>query len=760
MNIIELNNQIEKFVQKNDLSMDALALKKENAISNSAEWQAVLDEFAEDGRILRIGIIGRVKAGKSSLLNALLFNGQDILPKAATPMTAALTVMEYSEKMRAEIEFFTQEDIDDIRKKHDSYLQIFEEKVSKEIAERKERALRKKNKSGINLEENEDAIIKVDKIRLNSEEPAESENKAKLAVEREMKNHPTYASYDQYTRIQKSGKTLADLAKYQTIDANSVDSLMSKLDDFVGSNGQFMPFTKAVKLYIPYEGLKGLQIIDTPGINDPVTSRGLRTEEMLQHCDVVLFVSPSGQFLSNEDTDLLYRITTKEGTQEAYLIASQVDIQLFGSEKGNSIDPNEVVERISNTLTDHARNVLQKQAQQSPGMKVAIEKLSKNRVICSSSVAYTMMQHFDKQDMWDENLEHVWQNLNDDYREIFSRNDTALATLNKLANIDAVHKVLSDVRERKNEILQQRQINFETAKQTALKDYLSGLDSLISARIQQIESADVSELQQKKNAIEQKQSLVEIEVGNVYDDLIDEIIPLRKQMRGVVTCQMNQYKKELRNAQGTKIEEAREYSHTTGWLWWEEDHYKKVNYEVNTVNATAIKSAIKDTKVELKDQLDDIALEFRKNWRKKLYSGILGTLRQVMGDDNIDISLVSRTLRNIIATIPDPNFEIQSEIPVELKKTGKLKEYEADKFIDAAENYKDILRDDIRNSIDSYITSYVNNLKSINLASGLVANLEEDLKTLIEEIENKEASLYKYSKQKKELMQLIKQAAN
>ena len=49
------------------------------------------EEILNTNRDLKIGIVGQVKAGKSSFLNALIFDGRDILPKAATPMTAALT---------------------------------------------------------------------------------------------------------------------------------------------------------------------------------------------------------------------------------------------------------------------------------------------------------------------------------------------------------------------------------------------------------------------------------------------------------------------------------------------------------------------------------------------------------------------------------------------------------------------------------------------------------------------------------------------
>lgn len=40
------------------------------------------------GRLLQIGIMGQIKSGKSSFLNALLFQGRAVLPKAATPKTA------------------------------------------------------------------------------------------------------------------------------------------------------------------------------------------------------------------------------------------------------------------------------------------------------------------------------------------------------------------------------------------------------------------------------------------------------------------------------------------------------------------------------------------------------------------------------------------------------------------------------------------------------------------------------------------------
>ena len=55
------------------------------------DLQAKQARWQQQEQKLSIGIMGQVKAGKSSFLNALLFAGKPILPEAATPKTANLT---------------------------------------------------------------------------------------------------------------------------------------------------------------------------------------------------------------------------------------------------------------------------------------------------------------------------------------------------------------------------------------------------------------------------------------------------------------------------------------------------------------------------------------------------------------------------------------------------------------------------------------------------------------------------------------------
>lgn len=744
MDILQLNDQIEAFVNKHGFSGDALALKKDHAIQSSSEWKRVLDEFAEEGRMLRVGIIGRVKAGKSSMLNALLFDGNDILPKAATPMTAALTIMEYSDQVSAEVDFFTQKDIDEIKTKHDIFLRKLEDetrKIEQELVEQ----LKKKG------------LLKG--LVLSPDEQRDCRTKAQTRAERHMKDDPSYASYDQYNRIKASGKTLSDLEQYSTISAASVEELMNGvLNQFVGSSGAFMPFTKSVTLRIPEKGLQGLQIIDTPGIDDPVTSRGERTEQLLQDCDVVLLVSPSGQFLSSEDTDLMHRVTTKEGTQQAYIVASQVDNQFFGSESVGLSNPIDVFHRISDRLTEHARRALRTMVEQFPEMKVAADKLSLNNVICSSSVAFSLQQRFNEQSTWDANMQHVWRNLNQKFPDTFAHEELAKNALVQMANIDKLHQIVGEVTANKTQILAERKVNFENDKRKALLSYLEAWESRIAEQVSQIENADVGELRKQEAQLQRQQSDIKVRVGGVYDDLISDIkLNLGKQLKGKLSSEMKKYDSASEGAQGTATESEEVYVGRGGFLWLKKK-YETRYYEVETVKPARIYRAIKEVRNSLEDDLSYLAENYVREWKKKIYSQVVGALREAMGDEELDVSIIARAVKNVLARIPEASFSLEDEIPDYLKQSGKLKGSEAESYLSDAEDYVYDLRTSVSEEISSYMKSLVRKLKKVDLPKELTGDLENSLKQLLNEIENKEASLFRYQGIQKELAAL-KQSA-
>ncbi|GHS59932.1 hypothetical protein JP0131_09980 [Helicobacter pylori] len=119
--LIQKNALVEKVIKEQSLQEKAGPFISENAVIKTEE------------RGLKFGIIGRVKAGKSSLLNALIFEGKDVLPKAATPMTASLTILKYAQNLSTQVEFYSQKDILELKNEHERYEKKFKEIVSEEI---------------------------------------------------------------------------------------------------------------------------------------------------------------------------------------------------------------------------------------------------------------------------------------------------------------------------------------------------------------------------------------------------------------------------------------------------------------------------------------------------------------------------------------------------------------------------------------------------------------------------------------------------
>lgn len=233
-----------------------LAAIKKNFIAKT-------EDFFREDRKLNIGIIGRVKAGKSTFLNTLLFEGRSILPTAVTPKTATLTRIEYSVDNRIEVEYYTDEEWRVIERNAMVDSEMNEFVVAKEI-------VKLVKEGGLN--------------------PNEFVGKGKFVV--------NYATYDE---------------------------LMYNLNDYIGENGRYTPLVKSVNVYVDNDELEGISVVDTPGLYDPVVSRVDKTRQFMELCDVVFFLSKSTTFLDRNDIDLMASQLPKKGVKKLILVCSRFD---------------------------------------------------------------------------------------------------------------------------------------------------------------------------------------------------------------------------------------------------------------------------------------------------------------------------------------------------------------------------------------------------------------------------------------------------
>lgn len=213
--------------------------------------------------ILTIGVIGQMKCGKSTFLNSFVFE-DTVLPAATTPMTAALSVITYGEQKKVVAEFYTND----------------------EWEEQKAQAARS-----------------LDDVA--GDTMAESKIKAAKEL---------------VSKASRLGSNLKDCLGKTRED--SFDNII----EYVGADGKYVSITKSVKIYYPKEYLKGVEIVDTPGFNDPIVSREERTKEFLKKADVVLMMLYAGRPFDATDRDIIFKNVSQCGIGKVLIGINKYDI--------------------------------------------------------------------------------------------------------------------------------------------------------------------------------------------------------------------------------------------------------------------------------------------------------------------------------------------------------------------------------------------------------------------------------------------------
>lgn len=230
-----------------------LKLTEHDRLSD-AEKTDFLQNFDESN--LRIGIVGKMKAGKSSLVNAFVFN-DNILPSGSEPITVTLTEITYGEENAAEVELLTKEDIDALR--------VLASRVASD--------------------ESETQLIESAKGVLES-----------------LPNN--------YEQLMTKGKITVPI---------------SELTEFVSTSGKLSGLAKCVRISLNADALKGITIIDTPGFNDPISSRGETTKKCLANCNVLIFVHSHNGY-DQVDASLLSSQIEYAGISELIDVYNKVDL--------------------------------------------------------------------------------------------------------------------------------------------------------------------------------------------------------------------------------------------------------------------------------------------------------------------------------------------------------------------------------------------------------------------------------------------------
>ncbi|WP_158934086.1 dynamin family protein [Burkholderia sp. S171] len=724
--VLGLRARLDTLVRKNHdlLGDEHESLVRKHGVDRVEDLASAFTKIDDDERLLQVGVVGRVKAGKSSLINALLFGGETVLPKAATPMTAALTRLSWGESLSGEVEFYSSADIDNIRANAELYAGMHETLTSEQF-----KTLRKRRDADLASTESDEALMQ----------------RASRFAERQLSERPTLsAANDQFARISRAGMSLRGLGATQTLQARDLTDLRNQLQDYVSADGRFMPFTKSVHIRLPLENLRDIAIVDTPGLNDPVASREERTCELLKYCDVIFIVSPAGQFLNAEDLDLMGRVTHKEGVRELYLLASQVDTQLFGSNyAGGRLDA--ALKTISDELGTQMRETLRAFRDAHPEVGTTFDKLIASgaaKLLHSSGLSHSLSTRFERRDDWDDGAAKVWENLSAYFPDYFPAGNVPIATsnLDKLSNIGALHAVIADVRGQKEVIKAERRDALAAAKGEALAHYRNDLLNYIKERNRRIGDGDIGKLNEQCTKLEKRRvRLTDVLVVAFRVELHGFTSELDRQLSGKIRETFNALKRTLEDEQGTyngsyRTENDGAISYLARKLSL--GGYTNQTYSETTVMTPNVSNGLIAISDRIQASVDRIVKEHLFQWEEALRKTLFRVLRENVPEEEIDGYLERRTIHDLVDNLKRPSLQPNLELPANLTAQGKLQGSAADDYINAAKNYIGDLERRFESGIKRYIDQ-TDELKHTDVAGLFLSGYSKQVEALENEIRNK-----------------------
>lgn len=700
------NQEFQQFIGSVDtIITDISAHAKEEDINGLkkliANFKLKTEDFYRENRKLNIGVVGQVKAGKSSFLNTLLFGGQEILPKASTPKTATLTKMEYSEENIIQIEYYSTEEWDVLA---------------------------------------DNALVDLDD---------EIYTSAREIVEMVRRN-----GIDPHPYLEKG---------FDRIEFASYEDLLFSLNDYVGEDGKFTPIVKAVTLYLNKEEFKGLSIVDTPGLNDPIASRTIRTKEFMEVCDVVFFLSQSGSFLDKSDWILLSSQLPQKGVKKLVLIASKYDSGIRDilrlPEAGNRFAPKKTKNTADNIpeACKIIKEKLRKRAKEkveefvddlekrgsSPELIEVIKQCAKPLMV--SSLAYNMSGKSESEYSPEER--NIYSAL-----KVFSSDMDS--DLKLLGNFDEVKKLFDEVVVEKEQILEQKAKSFIPNAKEELKGMLLTYKEKAEKRVQVLEKNDREQLWEQKKIVENQMGGIRADIATVFGELNAKLES--EKVQGVHELrEAGEYYISIKDRAGSRtVYESHWVSDSKWWnpFSWGTGHSVSSSHTEHysyCLASDAIENMRKYT-IEATNQVEEVftdALQL-KEIKRKLLNVVVNNFD--MGSEKYDSSLFRIMVEETVSTIEFPIFDMDisgAMNSIAGKFNGELTS--ADQKIElstALSNAISQIYNELCSKLVSAVKVFKEKLGNIGnqVQENLLKNITEEFETLLAQCENKENEIAGY----------------
>lgn len=676
-------------------------------------------------RNLTIAIVGQVKAGKSSFLNAALFDGQTVLPKAATPMTAALTIIRYSEEVKAEIEFYSKEDWDTILKADNEYKRIYKETKKLLMKEKEEGFLGKKSKE-----------ITKHQVLMIADIPEECKSAHEL-VEMTSDRNINYEKYLGKTEVIKGVSNAKDL--------------MGKIENYVGADGKFTPIVKSSIIYYNSKPIEGMEIIDTPGINDPVISRGRVTKKHLGRCDVVFMLSRCGNFMDIADLQILAQNLPESGVKHIKLIGSQLDNEMLGEyTKYDNIT--QLLDNLEYTLEQHAENTfnsIKKKCNNESEQKILDRLIDELPPTFISAMAFNINKHFGNLDKEEQHFLNLYNNMYEDFK--FNPE-----TLLDLSNIEPVRKILLEKKQEKEEILKNRLNERQQALNVAIQNKIEDLKNYVHKTITSLKEEDIKSLKDKQKTIVSKLNKGREQIEGCFEKLINNI----RTEFSMLKTEIKDMSRQFRTIQDFADKKHETYVEkipkrflklNVSWLFGynEVTKTRTISYRYANIHDAIDKVEDFVVKVERKIKEKIVSIIDLPKFKNEIRNGAMSLFD--VSDENFDVDDIINPVERVVAKITVPDIDIDKDYSSKISK-----EFSGYQVIDSQiESLNTLQRKTISSIIEDIKIVFTKKISKITdsleknqkmFINELIKDITVDLEKIRKGLQHKEQTIKKYEK--------------
>ena len=589
-----------------------------------------VQDILNTDRNMKVGIIGGIKAGKSTFLNALIFDGESVLPQAATPMTAALTRMVYSEKKNyAKIHFYTKDGWAGIKRLAEEFDEKLDHLVAEKLREKQkalERMQKFKNMQSSSSQSHAIEVTPAEKERLKKKLP-ESLRSSRQLVDMALKNRLDAEKY---------------LGTEGEIDLGT--DIHQGLADYVGAKGRFTPIVSYIELGLDNSLLKGMEVIDTPGLDDPVTARSKVTKNYLAHCDVVFVLSRGSAFLTGEDKKLIDSVLPAEGVKVKKLIASQFDNVAL------DYNPNQSGKKtVQEVWNDFGKETIKTARIWWQARKEKEEM----KPMLVSSLFYSAARKMEKKQTLSEEEEHVLTQFETNFIG-FTRTPEMLYELSQIHTIR--NNVWEEIRKKKEEILEQKSKDFVADKKAGCLEKLREIRSQVENNLSHLQNVDKEGLRQKEKQIrrvlEKSRNKIRDIFGNCAYESKRKVMDLQSEIRKTVDRYQYIQSKDIVKTVTRSRKESK-------WFFWEKTVYYNVDVHHDQANVADAENNIEkymaDAQAEINNRLSNVInmAEMRRTLKEELL-----TVLNENSEDTFESDDVILPVNKILREINDPKVRI------------------------------------------------------------------------------------------------------